>query len=77
MAADLARYRDRLKASRRRLVERLAEEDDPNRNIPDTFWLKTCADLQAVLEAVETVMAEDGEDGVDAAGPSSPGGAAP
>ena len=66
MAADLAQFRDRLKASRRRLVERLAEEDDPNRNIPDTFWFKTCADLQAVLEAVEAVMAEDGEDGVDA-----------
>ena len=35
MPADLARYRDRLKASRRHLVERLAEEDDPNREIPD------------------------------------------
>ena len=59
MAADLARYCDRLKASRRRLVERLAEEDDPNREIPDTFWLRTCADLQAVLEATEAVLAED------------------
>ncbi len=66
MAADLARVRDRLKASRRHLVERLAEEDDPDRNIPDTFWLKTCADLQAVLEATETVLAEDEGNTADA-----------
>ena len=66
MPADLARYRDRLKASRRHLVERLAAEDDPNREIPDTFWLRTCADLQAVLEATEAVMAEHEGDTPDA-----------
>ena len=58
MPADLTHFRDRLKASRRHLVERIAEEDDPSREIPDTFWLRTCADLQAVLEATEAVMAE-------------------
>ena len=38
MPADLAQYRDRLKDARRYLVARLAEEDDPDRNIPDNGW---------------------------------------
>ena len=33
MAADLPPFRDRLKASCRHLVERIAEEDDPSREI--------------------------------------------
>ena len=59
MPADLAQYRDRLKDARRYLVARLAEEDDPDRNIPDTGWLRVLGSLQTCLEAVEAVMAED------------------
>ncbi len=40
MPADLAQFRDRLKASRRYLVGRIAEEDDGNRTVPDTEWIR-------------------------------------
>ena len=56
---DLAQFRDRLKAARRYLVGRIAEDDDPDRKIPDTGWMRILATLQTSLEAVEAVMAED------------------
>ena len=59
MAADLARYRDRLKAARRYLVGRIAEDDDPTRKIPDTGWMRILDTIQGCLQAVEAVMAED------------------
>ena len=59
MAADLARYRDRLKDARRYLVGRIAEDDDPTRKFPDSGWLRILATLQTSLEATEAVMAED------------------
>ena len=62
MAADLARYRDRLKEARRYLVGRIAEADDPDRKFPDTGWMRILDSLQTCLEAVEAVMAEDRED---------------
>ncbi len=62
MAADLARFRDRLKDARRYLVGRIAEDDDPDRKIPDTGWVRILASLQTCLEAVEAVMAEDKKD---------------
>ena len=66
MPADLAQFRDRLKASRRHLVERLAEEDDDSRTVPDTGWIRILASLQTCLEATEAVMAEDEGDTADA-----------
>ena len=59
MAADLAQFRDRLKAARRYLVGRVAEDDDPARKIPDTGWMRILDTIQGCLEAVEAVMAED------------------
>ena len=59
MAADLAQFRDRLKVARRYLVGRIAEDDDPDRKIPDTGWMRILDSLQTCLEAVEAVMAED------------------
>ena len=62
MAADLARYRDRLKEARRYLVGRIAEDDDPDRKFPDSGWMRILATLQTSLEAVEAIMAEDEKD---------------
>ncbi len=59
MAADIAHFRDRLKDARRYLVGRIAEDDDPERKIPDTGWMRILASLQTCLEAVEAIMAED------------------
>ncbi len=58
MAADLAKFRDRLKDARRYLVGRIAEDDDPDRKFPDSGWLRILSTLQTSLEAVEAVMAE-------------------
>ncbi len=59
MAADLAQFRDRLKDARSYLVGRIAEDDDSDRKIPDTGWMRILDSLQNCLEAVEAVMAED------------------
>ena len=60
--AGLGQFRDRLKDARRYLVGRIAEDDDPDRKIPDTGWMRILDSLQTCLEAVEAVMAEDRED---------------
>ena len=60
--AGLVLYRDHLKAARRHLVGRLAEEDDPDRRIPDCGRMRILDSIQGCLEAVEAVMAEDRED---------------
>ncbi len=67
MAANLAHFRDRLKAARRYLVGRIAEDDDPSRKIPDTGWMRILDTIQGCLQAVEAVMAEDKKGGADAA----------
>jgi len=59
MSADLAEFRDRLKDARRYLVGRIAEDDDPDRKIPDTGWMRILDTIQGCLQAVEAVMAED------------------
>ncbi len=59
MAADLSQFRNRLKGARRYLVGRIAEDDDPDRKIPDTGWMRILASLETCLEATEAVMAED------------------
>ena len=61
MAADLPQFRDRLKVARRYLVGRIAEDDDPDRKIPDSGWMRMLDSLQGCLEAVEAVMARLGE----------------
>ena len=66
MAANLPQFRDRLKAARRYLVGRIAEDDDPDRKIPDTGWMRILDNLQTCLEAVEAVMAEDEKGAPDA-----------
>ena len=59
MAADLPQFRDRLKDARRYLVGRIAEDDDPDRKVPDSGWMRILDSIQGCLEAVEAVMAED------------------
>ncbi len=66
MASDLAKFRDRLKVARRYLVGRIAEDDDPDRKIPDTGWMRILDSLQTCLEATEAVLAEDKKGGADA-----------
>ena len=61
-ALDLAGLRVRLLKARRRLVERIALEYGPERNYPDSFWIKLLADIQAGIAAVNAVAAE-GEKG--------------
>ncbi len=65
MAADLAQFRDRLKDARRYLVGRIAEDDDPDRKIPDSGWMRILDSIQGCLEATEAVLKEDGEGGAD------------
>ncbi len=67
MAADLAKFRDRLKVARRYLAGRIAEDDDPSRKIPDTGWLRILATQQTCIEAVEAVLKEDEGGATDAA----------
>ncbi len=62
MPVELAEFRDRLKETRRYLVGRIAEADDPGREIPDSGWVGILASLQTCLEAVEAVMAEDAKE---------------
>ena len=67
MAADLAEFRDRLKESRRYLAGRIAADDDGDRKFPDTGWLRIFATIQASIEAIEAILAEDKKGGADAA----------
>ena len=67
MAANLAKFRDRLKESRRYLAGRIAEDDDGARTFPDTGFLRIFATIQTSIEAVEAVLAEDEKGGADAA----------
>ncbi len=67
MPADLAHFRDRLKRARRHLITRIVEDDDPDRKIPDTGWMRILDSLQTCLEAVEAVIAEDKKGGTGAA----------
>ncbi len=61
----LVLYREHLKAARRHLVHRLAEDDDPARKIPDCGWMRILDSVQGCLEATEAVLKEDGEGGAD------------
>ncbi len=67
MAPNLAQFRDRLKVARTYLAGRIAEDDDPDRKIPDTGWMRILDSLQTCLEATEAVMAEDKKGGAGAA----------
>ena len=58
--ADLPALRERLVEARRRLVERIALEFDPERTYPDTAWTKMLADIQGTITAVDAVVAEGG-----------------
>ncbi len=59
MPADLAQFRDHLKTARRYLVGRIAEDDDPDRKIPDSGWMRILDSIQGGLEAVEAVLLEN------------------
>ena len=55
---DLPAFRDRLVGARRRLVERIAEDFPADRRFPDSGWTRMLADIQAAIEAVDSVIAD-------------------
>ncbi len=59
-AVDLVGLRDRLIATRARLLEQVANDWEPGRRYPDTSWCRMLADVQGALQAVDAVMGEAG-----------------
>ncbi len=55
---DLVDLRDRLRATRARLLEQVANDWEPGRRYPDTSWCRMLADVQGALRAVDDVAAE-------------------
>ncbi len=55
---DLIDLRDRLRATRARLLEQMANDWEPGRRYPDTSWCRMLADVQGALRAVDDVAAE-------------------
>ncbi len=56
---DLSAFRDRLLKARRRLVERIILEYDPERAYPDTAWTRMVSDLHIAIMAVDDMIAAD------------------
>ena len=52
--------RNRLCGARRRLVERLNDDFEPDRRFPDTGWSRLLADIHIAIMAVDEVIAEGG-----------------
>ena len=65
MATDVAQFRDRLNASCRHLVERIAEEDDPSREIAKEVMAEV-RDLRRRKREAD----EAGEPGLNIIGPA-------
>lgn len=59
-AVDLVGLRDRLIATRARLLEQVANDWAPGRRYPDTSWCRMLSDVQGAIQAVADVMDEDG-----------------
>ena len=57
---DLVGLRDRLVGARRRLIERIDADWTDDRRFPDSGWTRMLADVQAAINAVDDVVAEDG-----------------
>ena len=57
---DYDTLRARLCGARRRLLERLADDWAEDRRFPDSGWTRLLADIQAVIMAVDAVVAEGG-----------------
>ena len=57
---DLVGLRDRLLATRARLLEQISNDWEPDRRYPDTSWCRMLADVQGALQAVDDVVAEAG-----------------
>ncbi len=57
---DLPPLRDRLLATRARLLEQVANDWEPGRRYPDTSWCRMLADVQGALQAVDAVVEEGG-----------------
>ncbi len=59
-AVDIVALRDRLLATRARLLEQVANDWQPDRIYPDTAWCRMLADVQGAIQAVDAVVAEGG-----------------
>ena len=59
-AVDLVGLRERLLATRARLLEQVANDWEPGRRYPDTSWCRMLSDVQGAIQAVADVMDEDG-----------------
>ncbi len=55
---DLPALRERLLLTRARLLERIANDWPADRRFPDTAWCRLLGDVQACLQAVDSVLAE-------------------
>ncbi len=55
----LPAFRERLVVSRVRLIERIIGEDDPERALPDTSWVRMAADLHTLILAVDDMIKEN------------------
>ncbi len=59
-SVDLVALRDRLLATRARLLEQVANDWEPGRRYPATSWCRMLADVQGALQAVDAVVEEGG-----------------
>ncbi len=57
---DLVDLRDRLRATRARLLEQVANDWEPGRRYPDTSWCRMLSDVQGALQAVAAALDENG-----------------
>ncbi len=59
MDADLPDFHGRLVAARARLITRIIDEDDPDRALPDTAWVRMAADLHTLICAVGDMIRDN------------------
>ena len=57
---DLGALRDRLLATRARLLEQVANDWEPGRRYPDTSWCRMLSDVQGAIQALDAVVEAGG-----------------
>ena len=57
--AVLPGFRGRLILARERLVQRIVEEDDPERALPNPSWVRMAADLHTLILAVGDMIQDN------------------
>ncbi len=57
---DLGALRDRLLATRARLLEQISNDWEPGRRYPDTSWCRMLSDVQGAIQALDAVVEAGG-----------------